>query len=130
MTRLVGALVVAILVSFAEAGPVATCQVQFCTACSGSECLSCEPGFFLDAVGNQCRACTSIQSCTSPLTCTTSNDAECTSCADGRYLQQGSPDACPACPAVNHCTRPDLVACTGPLDSQCQSCDDGYYLQE
>jgi proprotein convertase subtilisin/kexin type 5 len=71
------------------------CCHQYCKTCSGSginQCLSCNPGFFLDSY-NQCGGCdTSCESCNGP------NINNCLSCPQNKFLEVGSglcQDDCP-----------------------------------
>ena len=61
--------------------------------------------------------CTAIVGCVSPLTCTSASTSQCSQCAAGRYLAEGSVDSCPPCTPIPGCTSP--ITCTNAADSLC-----------
>jgi len=108
------------------------------TTCSGEEfsCLTCDPGYYLDA-GGVCVTCTALSFCKTSLTssaCVGEYYAcgECDStftltagscvCLGTEYVANGHCNACPASPYClsRNCTSAD------PLDQDCVTCEDGY----
>lgn len=128
----------------------------FCSVCTGpttSECSQCASGFYLilgttncvistscptgtypDSLTNVCQTChTYCSICTGPAA------TQCTQCAPGFFLQQGTTNCVisTSCPSG---TYPDTTTntcqtcssfcstCTGPAYTQCSGCAPGYYM--
>lgn len=83
--------------------------------------------------------CEPVYACASEVTCTSSSNSKCSSCAKGYYLDKSGPVAkCPStfffpfeflkhleCTFVAGCTS--SVVCTTSYDSHCDGCGAGFY---
>jgi DNA-binding beta-propeller fold protein YncE len=123
-----------------------------CTSATDSQCLSCLPERHLvegaadvcatcapacgagsyervpcTRVTNRvCQACTAVASCASALTCSNPGNSQCSACAAGTYLVDGTADTCAACTAIPNCTAG--LTCTSSMNSQCTTCASGTVL--
>lgn len=93
------------------------CNFHSCLKCSETECLDCEPGFYLE--DGACRRC--VNDCDACKTAST-----CTDCSKGFYLNTGY--SCSKC-------EPGCIECSVDYSSDvpvtvCSVCDKGFYLKD
>mmetsp|Transcript_46489 Transcript_46489/g.140840 ORF Transcript_46489/g.140840 Transcript_46489/m.140840 type:complete len:2055 (-) Transcript_46489:76-6240(-) len=102
--------------------------------CKRQVCNECSTGYYKSGFSRghatACSKCSDITGCTVTETCTTKDNAQCSSCSKGRYLKHSSgfikSDSCPECTAIPNCANGRLT-CSSSTSQQCESCNVGYY---